>query len=272
MFYTRSTNGGASWSTPVEVHDFTLVGFSNDNCRDAQDDRCIGPLGAIDVDNSGGACDGNLYATYGDYSAARLNDTDVWVSRSTNDGASWSSPVKVNDDGLANRAQFHPYLSVDQSNGNVVVAWHDARNDSGNDAIDYYVARSTDCGVSFETNIQALPSSEFNNSGISYSNENTSDNPNYNPNQYGEYMGLDVHAGKAYLAWADTRHYFPGSSTKSRRTTSASPGSSSHQSVCGNNTIEAGEVCDGTDLDGETCVSRASSAGRCRVTPPAAPS
>jgi len=218
MFYTRSTNGGASWSTPVEVRDFNLVGFSNAHCPDAQDDRCIGPMGAIDVDNTGGSCDGYLYVTYGDYASDEdVNDTDVWVSRSTNDGASWSTPVKVNDDGLANRAQFHPFLWVDQSNGDVVVAWHDARNDSGNDAIDYYVARSTNCGLSFETNVQAsAASSEFNNATISYSNVNSSDNANYNPNQYGEYMGLDVHNGTAYLAWADTRHFFPSYTTESQ--------------------------------------------------------
>ncbi len=216
MFYSRSTNGGVTWSTPLEIRDFNLVGFSNANCPDAQDDRCIGPMGAIDVDNSGGACDGNLYATFGDYTTGGVNNTDIYVRRSTNGGNTWDTPVQVNDDGLV-RAQFHPFLVVDQSHGYVIVTWHDARNDAGNDAVDYYLARSVDCGLTWETNLQvSQPSTEFNNSTISYSNENSSDNPDYNPNQYGEYMGLDVLDGTAYVAWADTRHYFPSFTTESQ--------------------------------------------------------
>jgi subtilisin-like proprotein convertase family protein len=264
-WYSRSTNGGVSWSAPIQVHDHNLTGFSGANSPPAADARSIGPLGAIDVDNSGGACDGTLYATYGDFASGTVADTDIWVTRSTNNGATWSAPVKVNDDGLAGRTQFHPFLQVDQSNGNVVVAWHDARNDVNNRKVEYFTARSTNCGVSFEANVKvSQPSAEFNNSGISTTDENTTDNPNRNPNQYGEYLGLDVKSNKAYLAWCDTRQFFPGSSTNTQKEnlgfavvdfgTVVSP-------VCGNNLREGAEVCDGTDLAGQTCVSQGFTGG-----------
>lgn len=261
MWYTQSTNGGVSWSTPVEVRNYNLTGFSGTHCPQAQDNRCIGPFGAVDVDNSGGACNGTLYATFTDYSAGEnVNASDIWVSRSTNNGATWSAPVKVNDDGIAGRVQFHPFLQVDQSNGNVVVVWHDARNSSTNRAIDYYASRSTNCGVSFEANTQvSQPSIEFNNSGISTSDSNTTDNPNRNPNQYGEYIGLDVKNGKAYVAWSDTRHFYPGSSTNTQKENlgfAVVDFSTTTTPVCGNNLREAPEVCDGTDLAGQTCVSQ----------------
>jgi subtilisin-like proprotein convertase family protein len=218
MWYTRSTNGGVSWSAAVQVHDHNLTGFSGTNMPPVADSRGIAPFGAIDVDNSGGACDGTLYATYGDYTSGGATETDIWVTRSTNNGATWLAPVKVNDDGLANRTQFHPFLQVDQSNGSVVVAWHDARADVNNRKVEYYTTRSTNCGVSFEANTRASqPSAEFNNSGISYTDENTTDNANRNPNQYGEYMGLDVKNGKAYMAWVDSRHFYPGSSTNTQK-------------------------------------------------------
>ncbi len=218
MFYTKSTNGGVSWSTPVQVHDHNLAGFSGTNKPPVADQRGIAPFGAIDVDNSGGACDGTLYATYGDYTSGGATETDIWVTRSTNGGTTWGTPVKVNDDGLAARTQFHPFLQVDQSNGNVVVAWHDARNDANNRKVEIYTTRSTNCGVSFEANTKASQNStEFNNSGISYTDVNSTDNPNRNSNQYGEYMGLDVKNGKAYLAWVDTRHFYPGSSTNAQK-------------------------------------------------------
>jgi len=267
MFYTRSTNGGASWSTPVLVRDFNLVAFSTNANPDVQNNRGIGPFGAVDVDNSGGACDGTLYATFSDLtsSSASANTSDVWVSRSTNGGSTWSAPIKVNDDGLSNSAQFHPFLVVDQSNGQVVVAWHDARNDAGNDAVDFYTARSLNCGLSWEANVQvSAPTSEFNNSGISYSDMFTSDNPNANPNQYGEYLGLDAQNCKAYMAWTDTRHYFPSFTTESQEenlgfaTVDFECGPAP---VCGDNVVQSPEVCDGTDLAGETCVSQGFSGG-----------
>ncbi len=219
MFYTRSTNGGVSWSTPVLVQDFNLVSFSGANFPDAQDNRGANPFGAIAIDNSGGPCNGTLYAAFSDFgSGQNVNDTDVWVTRSTNNGATWNTPVRVNDGGLAGRAQFHPFLQVDPTNGRLVVAWHDARNDTGNDAVEIFTTRSTDCGASFEPNLQvSQPSAEFNNSGISYMDENTADNPNRNPNQYGEYLGLDALGNRAYIAWVDTRHFYPGSSTNAQK-------------------------------------------------------
>lgn len=266
MLYTKSTDGGVSWSAPVVVRNFNLVSFSGNNCPSAQNDRCINPFGAIAVDNTGGACDGTLYVTFTDYpSGSNANGADVWISKSTDGGATWSAPLKVNDDGLPSRAQFHPFLQVDPSNGHVVVAWQDARNQVTNDAIDFFAARSTNCGAGFEANVQASqPSAEFNNSGISFSNHNSFANPGYNPNQTGEYMGLDVLGGKAYLAWCDTRHYFPGSTTEPQKDnlgfaivdfTGGTP------SVCGNNVKEGGEACDGGDLGGQTCQSRGFTGG-----------
>ncbi len=266
MFYTRSTNGGLSWSTPVLVRDFNLVGFSNNSNPSAQDNRGIGPFGAVDVDNTGGTCDGTLYATFGDTSSstASANTADVYVARSTNGGATWSAPVKVNDDGLPGNVQFHPFLVVDPSNGQVVVAWHDARNDTNNRKVDFFVARSTDCGQTFQANQKvSAASSEFNNSTISSSDENTTDNPNANPNQYGEYLGLDARNCKAYLSWTDTRHYFPSFTTESQAENLgfATVDFQCGTPVCGNNTTETGETCDGTDLAGQSCTTQGFTGG-----------
>ena len=183
MWYTRSTNGGVSWSAAVQVRDFNLVGFSGANKPPVADQRGIGPFGAIDVDNSGGACDGTLYATFSDWTSGGATETDVWVSRSTNNGATWSAPVKVNDDGLANRTQFHPFLQVDQSNGSVVVVWHDARNDTNNRKVDYLHGALDQLRRELRGQRQGQRSRrrEFNNSGISYSDENTDRQPEPQP-------------------------------------------------------------------------------------------
>jgi hypothetical protein len=220
MYYTRSTDGGATWSSLVHVRDFTdPISFGANAKYGPQDARGLNPFGAIDVDNSGGSCDGNLYVTFTDDSDANgVGTADIWVTRSTDGGGTWEAPVRVNDTPDPDTSiQFHPFLVIDQGTGAIYVAWHDARNDPNNRAIDYYVAQSTDCGQTW-ANVQASqPSAEFNNPTISYSNESTVDNSNFNPNQYGEYMGLDVHNGTAYLAWSDTRHFFPGSTSESQQ-------------------------------------------------------
>lgn len=218
LFYTKSTDGGVNWTVPLQLRDYNLTGFSGLNCPDAQDDRCIGPLGAIDVDRSGGPCNGNLFVTYADFDAGGdVEDTDVWTIRSTDGGTTWDLPVRVNNGGtgLTNLIQFNPSLAIDQYDGEVVVAWQDARNDPANEEVEIYTATSKDCGVTYGSNLQLTSglgggAAEFNNNATSFSNENSTANVNGNPNQYGEYIGLDVKGSKAYVAWTDTRHFFPG--------------------------------------------------------------
>ncbi|HKI00787.1 MAG TPA: sialidase family protein [Thermoanaerobaculia bacterium] len=218
LYYTRSTDGGATWSAPKLVAATNFAGFSANSCPAAQDGRCIIGLGSIDVDNSGGLCNGTVYVTYGDHAANASVDTmDVFVRRSTNGGSTWGSAVRVNDDGAGGRVQFYPTLTVDQVKGHPVVAWLDARNDPGNASVDVFTSRSITCGQSFRKNVQVTkPSSEFNNSTISYSNESVA-NAAHNINQFGDYIGLDARNGEAYVAWTDSRHFFPAFQTEPQK-------------------------------------------------------
>src|SRR5207247_1233576 len=47
---------------------------------------------------------------------------------SENDGAYWSIPVKVNDDGTTT-SQFEAQAAIDQTTGDLAVTWYDPRND-----------------------------------------------------------------------------------------------------------------------------------------------
>src|SRR6185295_12172353 len=220
LFYTQSANGGATWTTPVQVVDHNLTSFSasSASCPKAQNDRCIGPLGAIDVDRSGGECNANLYITYADFgSGDAVKDTDIWVTRSTDSGTTWDAPVRVNDAGTTGVVQFNPFLAVDQYDGEVVTAWLDARNVASNNEVDLYLGTSTDCGATWCNHQLTGASAELNNSATVTSDENSTDNGNYNPNQYGEYIGLDVVDSRAFVAWTDTRHFYPGSASESEK-------------------------------------------------------
>jgi hypothetical protein len=225
-YFSRSTNGGVSWSSAVTVSDKFLHAFSTQTAPPAENQRGINPFGSIDIDNnSASACYHNLYVAYTELAAAGTSGTpsNIYVRRSTDDGATWAGQVQVNDDAAGTAStttQFHPWLQVDQTDGSVVVAWHDTRNSSpaNNRKVEIYLSRSTNCGLTWESNIKvSQASSEFNNSGITYTDENSTDNPNYNPNQYGEYMGADAHNRIAYAAWADSRQFYPASTSNAQK-------------------------------------------------------
>ena len=187
VHHSRSVDGGLTWSPMVETVD--LVSSNVVFAAVAQDQRDINFFGELVADDSGGSCDGYLYASFTDVTDGVGDHADVYITRSTDGGATWQAPLKVNDDGLA-RVQFHPALAIDSGTGDLVASWQDGRNDPTHHTVETFLARSSDCGVSFEPNVRvSQASNEFNNAATTSSNENTIDNPNANPNQYGDYMG-----------------------------------------------------------------------------------
>lgn len=70
---------------------------------------------------------------------------DVFITRSTNAGARWSRPVRINPDRRAAVDQFFPAVEVD-AKGAVWTLYYDRRNDPRNFLIQATLARSTDAG------------------------------------------------------------------------------------------------------------------------------
>src|SRR5260370_2874569 len=89
------------------------------------------------------------------------NGTDIFVSHSTDRGASWSAPVRVNDDPTGvQKAQFNQWLSVDPTSGSINLSWNDARNDPADIKTDILFSQSTDGGPSFAPNVKATPANK----------------------------------------------------------------------------------------------------------------
>src|SRR5262249_7882989 len=109
--------------------------------------------------------DGRLYMAYTDEIIDESNNTDIFVRHSTDNGATWSAAVRVNDDAGTN-SQFLPEIAVDPTTGFVALGWYDARLDTGqNDGINdtdgvanneanFFAALSTDGGLTFGQNLQ----------------------------------------------------------------------------------------------------------------------
>jgi hypothetical protein len=154
-----------------------------------QPNRTIDSEGNLAYDLSNGPHAGRLYLVYTDETPDESNNTDIFIRHSDNDGATWSSPVKVNDDNTT-EAQFFPVVTVDPTSGNVFVSFLDARNDPNNLKTEYWGAISEDGGATFEANVKlSQGQSAAANDG--------------NPNEYGDYSGNDFANGKGYAIWPD---------------------------------------------------------------------
>ena len=190
----KSTNGGLTFGPPVVVADVNDIGFFGGtmlgNFR-------VNSFPRIDVSPT----NGNVYITYA--SNPRTGDSgDIFFTRSTNGGATWDPPTKLNDDSTTND-QWFPDIAVNGA-GQIEVFWYDKRNDPGNLMIDLFEAVSTDDGASFGVNQQV--------NGVSFPPA-----VGYDPFVVGTYMGdyIDIKAetvptspgrGLGFLmAWGDNR-------------------------------------------------------------------
>ncbi|MEX1189844.1 MAG: glycosyl hydrolase [Bacteroidia bacterium] len=97
-------------------------------------------------DLSGGSAHGTIYINWTDQRNG-LSNTDVWLSKSTDGGLSWSEALKVNDD-TTNTHQFFTWMDIDQSTGKLYFIFYDRRN-YPDTRTDVYMAISVDNGNSF---------------------------------------------------------------------------------------------------------------------------
>lgn len=107
--------------------------------------RCNG-LPITKCDLSGGPFHGTIYVNWSDQQNGE-DDTDIWLVRSTDDGNTWSEPIRVNDD-ASGKQQFFTWMDVDQQTGYLWFVWYDRRNYDNNNT-DVYMACSKDGGETF---------------------------------------------------------------------------------------------------------------------------
>jgi hypothetical protein len=144
LMMDRSLDGGQSWLTEdIKVGDFP--GGWDYDIGGLQ--RCNGlPITACD--HSDGPNRGTWYVNWSDQRNGS-SDTDVWISKSTNQGNTWSSPVRVNND-PSGKQQFMSWMTIDQATGWIWIVYYDRRAYAANSVkTDVSLAVSKDGGLSF---------------------------------------------------------------------------------------------------------------------------
>ncbi|MFN2576593.1 MAG: sialidase family protein [Pyrinomonadaceae bacterium] len=206
IVFNRSFDAGSSWEVPTTISGKTLP---FDIAIPAESFRGALVYPSLGVDVSSGPYRGRIYCSWMDLTPA--NVTDIFISHSDDNGRTWSSPVHVPDQFGFPVDRFNHWMSIDPTNGDVNVAFYDTRNDTtrARYQTDYYLARSTNGGVSFpaaDVRVSTVSSNEHDCNGVF-----PCQGINYG-NQQGDYEGLVSFGGVSYPIWTDSRKQLTSSS------------------------------------------------------------
>jgi hypothetical protein len=116
--FARSIDNGASWGPAVNLApvNFYLMDQVLGNDR-------INTSPSLAVDLSSGAYAGNIYVVYANNS--NHDGADIVFQRSTDGGASFSAPVRLDSRPGSDRAQWFPWVTVDKDTGRVYAHYLD---------------------------------------------------------------------------------------------------------------------------------------------------
>jgi len=138
----------------------------------------------IGVDAREGKVGGTIYLAWSDF---RNGDVDVFFVFSTDEGSTWSKPLRVNSDPTHNGIdQFFQWMAVDPVTGDVYVQFYDRRDDPANQKTGFTLARSTDGGKTFTNYSWAETPFE-----------------SKQPAFLGDYTWLTAHGRKVYGIWTE---------------------------------------------------------------------
>src|SRR3954453_12835880 len=204
IFVVKSTNGGASYGTPVKIRTTFRgydIGVPSFNSRRAL------------VYVSGGAyrngTTNNVYALWTNLSGdagcssttsepgASVTSTcksRIWFSRSTDGGATWSAAVKLNNQSGLND-QFNPFLAVDETNGTIGAIYYDTVADPNRLKVDVYYQLSTDGGATWQAAVKVT-------TAMTDETVTGADSGN----QFGDYNSLSGYGNAFFPSWTDRRN------------------------------------------------------------------
>lgn len=190
--YARSTDGGETFSAPTIIQRYRPYAVAT-TINGTTNHRLKGTVRAetypsLSIDNTSGPYRGWLYLVW---SADGV--PNVYYSRSSNGGTSWSTPAIIHSD--TTNDQFWPWICVDPSNGHVAVMYSDSRDDADNILVNTYVSYSTDGGTTWTDRRVGDDANDIRR------------NPFGNVFS-GDYSGCDMLNGLIYPSWVDMRNTY----------------------------------------------------------------
>jgi Neuraminidase (sialidase) len=195
--FNRSFDGGATWGK-ASVIAAKVIPF--DIAIPAEEFRGALVYPACDTDRSNGSHRGRLYCSWMDLTGG--GTTNIFLSYSDNQGATWTSPAPVGDSATG-VDRFNHWMSVDPVTGDVNVSYYDTRHDTTGERFmtDVFLAQSKDGGVTWQPDVRVtnVSSNEHDCAGVF-----PCQGINYG-NQQGDYEGLVSYGGVSHPIWTDSR-------------------------------------------------------------------
>ncbi len=203
VLVVKSVNGGDTFGTPVQIattYDSFDIGVPSFAGRRA--------LIYVSAGAYRTAAKNLVYASWTDLSGetgctAAANEpgsnvastckTRVWFSRSTDGGATWSTPAMINNQASLND-QYNQWLAVDETTGAIAVMYYDTVNDATRKKTDVWYQSSFNDGASWNAPVKVTTAQTDETTG----GQDTG-------NQYGDYNGLSYYSGVAFPVWTDRR-------------------------------------------------------------------
>ncbi len=189
--FAKSTDGGLTFSAPTyAVQGYPTLGTARKVGKDVyhvlKSTFRAETYPTIMADVSSSSRRGWLYLAW-----AAGRRPDIYFSRSTDKGATWSQPKFISSD--TTNDQWWPWLSVDETNGDIAVMYADSRNDTANIKLDTYISYSRDGGDTWIDRRATDTMSDYR------------DNPYTGKIFAGDYSGNSFHDGHIYPSFLDTR-------------------------------------------------------------------
>lgn len=192
-----STDGGYSFRPGrIAQSVLTLGTYNSSNGRyelAQKQNMRISSYPAMDVDRSNGPRRGWVYLVQAGRHTT-TQQTGVYLVRSTDQGQSWSSSIRVDDNQLNNDV-FMPAVAVDPLTGAVGVLYYSSQNSPDNTGADAYLAISRDGGSTWRR-FRLTPQTWY------FRSPNTvSPQGGTGGNYWGDYTSIAAWGGKFYPCW-----------------------------------------------------------------------
>jgi Neuraminidase (sialidase) len=177
LWFNKSLDGGETWldeetfvGNQVAGWNLDIIGLSRANGM---------PITSCDLSDSRDK--GTIYVNWSDQRNG-IVDTDIWIKKSTDQGNTWSDPIRVNQDTTKSQ-QFLSWMTIDQTSGYVYVLYYSraAYKDFRTDVV---LAVSKDGGENFKE--------------YTVSEESFAPNPKV---FFGDYINISVHDGVIRPIW-----------------------------------------------------------------------
>jgi hypothetical protein len=185
---SKSTDGGVTFKTVIAASGITILGSASSFL--AGNRFRVFTVPQIASDNNG------VFVVWDDL---RTGDANILLTRSTDGGVTWSTPVVVND--VTTNQQFFP--SIASSGGSISVIWYDSRlgqlPNGTITGLDVFYAQSTNAGASFSKSVRVT--------SVSF-NPNLVERTDLGSTGIfiGDYIQVAASAGVVHPVWTDNRN------------------------------------------------------------------